>query len=196
MPPGVPACPPHCRGYQGDGKSCAPNAQALQELQQLYWSEEGMQASWGLNAAKQGHLAGIPGATVSVLCRKWQAAYPLLTLPAWLCRPAMPVSTWPGLPPPLVRRRGWGCPYEGPCLTASRLRRARPRRLSLLLKTRRVFLVRPSARLRPGPSGFVRLLPCGWCRRLRLPRQRDAAGGGCVLPSVAPPSTCPAFTKA
>ncbi|PRW59651.1 nitrilase 2 isoform A [Chlorella sorokiniana] len=31
-------------GYQGDGKSCAPNTQALKELQQLYWSEDGMQA--------------------------------------------------------------------------------------------------------------------------------------------------------
>lgn len=52
----APPVPPHpaltcayhtCRGYQGDGKACAPNTQALKELQQLYWSEADMQASKG-----------------------------------------------------------------------------------------------------------------------------------------------------
>lgn len=63
MHPGAPASSAHHRGYQGDGKSCAPNAQALKELQQLYWSEEGMQASWGLNAAVKHGRMGSGAAT-------------------------------------------------------------------------------------------------------------------------------------
>lgn len=45
--PALTCAHPTCRGYQGDGKACAPNTQALKELQQLYWSEADMQASKG-----------------------------------------------------------------------------------------------------------------------------------------------------
>ncbi len=49
-PPRVP--PSLSRGYEGDGKTCAANAAALQQLEALYWSEpQGLACDAGYDVA-------------------------------------------------------------------------------------------------------------------------------------------------
>lgn len=64
--PPLPSSTNPLRGYQGDGKTCTPNAPALQELAQLYWSEPKMQvggcfAAWACESAVSQAPASLPG---------------------------------------------------------------------------------------------------------------------------------------